>query len=146
MKSRPNCPYCQRPLGNESVLAEVCTMTNSILSVHKHQYHRGRCVLSLKDHYEELYEVEPEIYLGFMEELKNVCQLISKLFLPDKIQVAFYGDTVRHVHAHIVPKYTQLEDWGLPFLMTSPADPDESWRETAKTLQEALNGLRRQDL
>ncbi len=138
MTERTSCPYCQNPLGNESVLAEVCTLTYSILSVYKNQYYRGRCVLSLREHYEELHEIDLVTYRGFMEEVRKTCALISRLFNPDKIQIALYGDVVRHMHLHIVPKYHDSPTWGHPFMLNPNCDSDESWKHVVELIQHAL--------
>ncbi len=139
MRIDPACPYCQRPLAKEEILAEVCSLSYSILSVYKNQYYRGRCVLSLKEHYEEIHEIDDTTYHGFMYEIKRISSLISNLYKPDKIQLAFYGDTVRHVHAHIVPKYSTLPDWGSPFLLNPESGNEETWKEVVETLYKELN-------
>ncbi len=138
MKKMKDCPYCKEPIENTSVLIEVCHLTYSILSVYKNQFQRGRCVLSLKEHYEELFEIDQVTYVGFMKESQDICRLISKVFNPGKVQVAFYGDSVRHIHAHIVPKYADLPDWGMPFFMTPPMAYDNTWKEVIEVLRKEM--------
>jgi len=134
-----SCPYCQRPLGNEKVLSQICEFEYSLLSIFKNQYYKGRCVLSVKGHYEELHELDSKTYMGFMNELHHVCTVINELFSPDKIQIAMYGDTVRHVHFHIVPKYKQLPDWTMPFSLHPKSTSIDSWKAISDTILEKLN-------
>lgn len=130
-----SCAYCAPPDGKADVLAFVGSLEFSDLYVFKDQFHRGRCVLATRGHYEELHELEPEVYAGYMAEIRTVALAISELFLPDKINYALYGDTVRHVHMHIVPKYKTSKDWGAPFLLNPESKPSTDWQAVVELLR-----------
>ncbi len=137
----PTCGYCQGPEGKADVLAPVGALSHSFLYVFKDQFHRGRCVLAVTGHYEELHDLEEDVYVGFMADMKAVASAIHKLYAPDKINYGLFGDTVRHVHMHLVPKYKGSADWGAPFQMNPGSAPDEQWKEVAAQLRAEL-GLR----
>lgn len=40
-----------------------------------------------------------------------------KFFHPDKVNYGAYGDTVHHLHFHLVPKYKDGYEWGGVFAM-----------------------------
>ena len=40
-------------------------------------------------------------------------------FSPDKINYGAYGDTGKHLHFHLVPKYKEGEEWGTTFAMNN---------------------------
>jgi diadenosine tetraphosphate (Ap4A) HIT family hydrolase len=40
-----------------------------------------------------------------MRDVAQVAAAIEKAFQPDKIHYSAFGDTMPHVHFHIVPKY-----------------------------------------
>ena len=44
---------------------------------------------------------------------------IHKAFQPDKVNYGAYGDTGRHLHFHLVPKYKDQFEWGGVFQMDS---------------------------
>ncbi|MNC31999.1 hypothetical protein D3C75_803410 [compost metagenome] len=42
---------------------------------------------------------------------------VQQAFNPGKVNYGAYGDTMPHVHFHIVPKYEGGEQWGTTFVM-----------------------------
>ncbi|MNR06005.1 hypothetical protein D3C85_1220590 [compost metagenome] len=56
-----------------------------------------------------------------MRDVAQVASAIEKAFSPDKINYGAFGDTMPHVHFHIVPKYKDGYTWGKMFEM-NPAD------------------------
>jgi diadenosine tetraphosphate (Ap4A) HIT family hydrolase len=52
-----------------------------------------------------------------MRDVAQVAAAIEKAFQPDKINYGAFGDTMPHVHFHIVPKYKDGYTWGKMFEM-----------------------------
>ena len=40
-----------------------------------------------------------------MEDVNRTAEALHELFHPDKINFGAYGDTMHHLHFHLVPKY-----------------------------------------
>ena len=53
----------------------------------------------------------------FLEDIARVSKAIHKAFSPDKINYGFYGDTGKHLHCHLCPKYKAGFEWGGVFAM-----------------------------
>ena len=70
-----------------------------------------------KDHVKELFELDQDELAAFMNDVKKVAAAVDKAFQPNKINYGAYGDTLHHLHMHIVPKYEGKENWGSTFEM-----------------------------
>ena len=60
-------------------------------------------------------ELTREERADFMDDVAAVAQAVWKLYQPQKINYATYGDTVPHLHVHVVPKTEGGVSWGGPF-------------------------------
>ena len=53
----------------------------------------------------------------YLEDVNHVAETLHRLFHPDKINFGAYGDTMHHLHFHLVPKYRDGYEWGGVFAM-----------------------------
>ena len=44
--------------------------------------------------------------------MNHTAEVLHELFHPDKINFGAYGDTMHHLHFHLVPKYRDGFEWG----------------------------------
>jgi diadenosine tetraphosphate (Ap4A) HIT family hydrolase len=95
----------------------VCDLKVSSLYVFREQSHPGRCIVAYKDHVSEIVDIPPKERTLFIEDIANAAQAIHAVFKPDKLNYGFYGDTGKHLHCHICPKYKDQYEWGGVFLM-----------------------------
>lgn len=114
------CFYCENGEKLRSLMIEICELPYSKVYLNRDQKHRGRCIVALKDHKTEYFQLTPEENAGYFAEVSKVARAIFDLYHPDKINYATYGDGVPHVHVHIVPKYQDGLNWGAPFDDTLP--------------------------
>ena len=114
------CFYCENGEKLRSLMIEICELPYSKVYLNRDQKHRGRCIVTLKDHKTEYFQLTPEENAGYFAEVSKVARAIFDLYHPDKINYATYGDGVPHVHVHIVPKYQDGLNWGAPFDDTLP--------------------------
>ena len=82
------------------------------------QKHRGRCIVALKEHRDEIWQLSEEQRNGFFAEVSAVAEAVSRFAQADKINYAIYGDLVSHFHVHVVPKRKDELQWGGPFTDT----------------------------
>ncbi len=108
-----SCMYCDPT--NEvrnNILIEVGSLPHSTLFILKNQNHLGRVVLAFNKHHGEVYELTDEDRCGFFADVAKVSKAVAELFHPDKINYGMFGDTVPHLHMHMVPKYKDQLQWG----------------------------------
>lgn len=117
------CYYCDRDEAFRELLFEICDLKASKIFLCKDQTLPGRCTIMFKDHYEEIYEIPKADRDAYMDDVCALAETIKELFHPDKINYGIYGDTCRHVHYTICPKYEGKLGWGTPFIMFP--DPSE---------------------
>lgn len=137
----PNCPYCQKGDKLDSFAYPVCQLEGSFLYLFREQSYLGRCLLVLNRHAEEYSQLSEEERSILHRDLYRVTCALEKLFHPDKINLGVFGDTVRHFHIHIVPKYSGQLDWGGMFQMNpdqkkpSPSELEDTARQIRLALE-----------
>ncbi len=115
-----NCAYCMReekPELYQGFGYYVMELKVSSLYIFREQSHLGRCIVAYKDHVSEIVDLTKEERELFIEDINNVSQAIHKAFNPNKVNYGFYGDTGKHLHCHLCPKYEGEYEWGGVFLM-----------------------------
>jgi diadenosine tetraphosphate (Ap4A) HIT family hydrolase len=83
---------------------------HSILVVGDHQFHRGYCLVLLKEHVRELHELDPLVQGGLWQEVMCAGQAVVRAFQPWKMNYACYGNAEPHVHWHLFPRYDTEPD------------------------------------
>lgn len=132
-----NCFYCENGEKLRSLMIEICELPYSKVYLNRDQKHKGRCIVMLKGHKTEYFQITPEENAGYFAELAKVAKAIYDLYHPDKLNYATYGDGVPHVHVHVVPKYKDGLNWGSPFDDTLPKVllSDEEYTEMVNALR-----------
>jgi len=102
-------------------MIKVGDLSATTLYLFKDQTYRGRCIVALKEHKRELFELTPEEKNAWVDDVARTAQALTTLFAPGKINYAAYGDKVSHFHMHLVPKYETGPLWGSAFEM-SPSE------------------------
>ena len=129
------CPYCQKGefLNKFGVLAFE-TMTSEVI-VFKEQKHKGRAIVAYKnDHVGEIQDLNDQERNAFMKDVADVAKAIQKAYNPDRINYGAFGDSLGHLHIHLVPKWKDGYEWGGTFLMnTNEYSSDE---ELAKVIDD----------
>jgi len=113
-----NCAYC---MNNELVDAfgiKICDLSVSQVYLFKEQSHKGRVIVAHKEHVSELVDLTDEGRNAYFADIAKVAAALHKLFQPKKINYGAYGDTGKHLHFHLVPKYEDDSfEWGGTFAM-----------------------------
>ena len=115
-----NCAYCMRedaPALLDAFGIFICELSVSSLILFKEQSHTGRCIVAYKDHVGELTDLTDEERNAFFADVAKASNAIHKAFQPDKVNYGAYGDTGRHLHFHLVPKYKDQAEWASTFAM-----------------------------
>ena len=115
-----NCGYCMReenPALLDAFGIFICKLSVSDLILFKEQSHPGRCIVAYKDHVSELTDLSDDERNAFFADVARASRAIHAAFHPDKVNYGAYGDTGRHLHFHLVPKYKDQFEWGGVFQM-----------------------------
>jgi diadenosine tetraphosphate (Ap4A) HIT family hydrolase len=110
-----NCRYCSRTTDIVEIVADLEVST---LYITRDQTYRGRCILALKEHKTEIFQLSAGEVEAFGRDIAKASKAIYEAFKPDKINYAAFGDTYPHLHFHLVPKYKGGKSWGGPFELT----------------------------
>ena len=135
----PACRYCTATVAElENVMFHVADLDRSRVFLFRDQTHSGRCVVLLKKHVRELFEVEEEDLRVFMREFAQVAAAVAQANPCDKVNYALYGDIADHLHVHVVPKTRGGPAWGQPFILNADDPVELALREK----QDALSKLK----
>ncbi|MBT2655045.1 HIT family protein [Bacillus sp. ISL-18] len=140
MELNEQCMYCMEDERRDNLMIEIAKLDVSTLFLFKEQTYTGRCNVVYKDHVKELFELDPEELAAFMNDVKRVAAAVDKAYHPNKINYGAYGDTLHHLHMHIVPKYENKENWGSTFEMNPGKTylTDEEYQNMIETIKKAL--------
>lgn len=108
MEQHTDCSYCMCGTDNTLVDAFGVPMLDlpaSKVILFKEQSHKGRVIVASKQHVDDISCMSEEDAAAFMADVRHVAAALHKAFNPDKINFGAYGDTMHHLHVHIVPKY-----------------------------------------
>jgi len=75
------------------------------VELHGNQCYLGRCIVILKRHLEDLFEIsneEKDEIFKIVRDLKNV---LKESFNPDLTNYSSLGNETRHLHLHVIPRY-----------------------------------------
>ena len=135
-----DCMYCMEDERRNQLMIEIAQLEVSTVFLFKEQTYKGRCNVVYKDHVKELFHLEEQDLTSFMKDVKKVAEAVDKAFGPNKINYGAYGDTLHHLHMHVVPKYEGKENWGSTFEM-NPGNiylTDQEYQERIQELKKYL--------
>lgn len=121
MNQIADCFYCEKSEKLYENRIFVAELQVSTLYLVKDQGYRGRCIVAYHRHVDELFELPKEEQSDFFEDISVVGRVLKTVFSYDKLNYAIYGDTVSHLHMHLVPKYRDTPEWGSQFRLDHPA-------------------------
>lgn len=111
-----NCVFCEKipRLLEEKSPFLVHEFKHSVLIVGDHQTFAGYCILVLKNHVKELFDLDSATQVEFFQELVAASQGINEIFFADKMNVSNYGNMTPHLHWHIFPRKKSDTNWPQP--------------------------------
>lgn len=123
-----NCAYCVEGELLDQFGIKICELPNSLVVLFKEQSHKGRVIVASKGHVSEMVNLTDEERNLFFADVDRVAKALHKAFAPEKINYGAYGDTGKHMHFHLVPKYKDEFEWGTTFAM----NPDQNYLSDAE--------------
>lgn len=112
------CPYCSRGKLLSAFGYLAFKTETSLIIVFKEQSKPGRMIIAYRnDHVAELKDLDEKERNAFMKDVADIAKCIDYVYHPDRINYGAYGDTLGHLHFHLVPKYKDDFEWGGTFSM-----------------------------
>jgi diadenosine tetraphosphate (Ap4A) HIT family hydrolase len=132
--------YCMEDERRDNLMIEIAKLEVSTVFLFKEQTYKGRCNVVYKDHVKELFHLEKEELAAYMNDVKKTAAAIDKAFGPGKINYGAYGDTMHHLHMHVVPKYEGQDNWGSTFEMNPGKTylTDEEYQQRMEEIKKYL--------
>jgi len=115
-----DCFYCTKDERQKALMTPLAELEWSDVYLFNDQKHKGRCIVALKGHCDEIWQLSDEQRSGFFGEVSLVAEAMARYTKADKVNYAIYGDIVSHFHVHLVPKIKDGLQWGGPFTDTLP--------------------------
>ena len=124
----------------DNLMIEIGKLSASTVFLFKEQTYRGRCNVVYNGDVKELFQLNDQELVAYMKDVKKVAEAVDKAFQPNKINYGAYGDTLHHLHMHLVPKYEGKENWGSTFEMNPGKTylTEEEYQETIEKIKENL--------
>lgn len=116
-----DCFYCVKDSRLTDIMIKVCDLEASTLYMFKEQTYRGRLLVAYKEHQSEICDLTDEERNAFMKDVARAAKAMHEAFKPHKVNYGAYGDTMKHLHYHLVPKYEGGPDFGGTFQMNPRA-------------------------
>ncbi len=86
------------------------------------QRYAGYTILILKDHVEHLHELPQERQLSLFQDIPDVADSIVAAFHPHLLNYECLGNSLAHVHWHIIPRYEWDPEPTLPIWVRPKAE------------------------
>ena len=116
-----NCAYCAEGELVDAFGIKIGELPMSKVILFKEQSHKGRVIVACKRHVDDISDLTEAERHQYMDDVSHVAEIIKDLFKPDKVNFGAYGDTMHHLHFHLVPKYKDGFEWGGVFQMNPGA-------------------------
>lgn len=129
-----DCIYCAHDGRLDKLMIEIEKLRVSTVFLFKEQTYKGRCVVALNEHQREFFHLSQEMQDAYMRDIAQVARAVEQAFSADKINYGAFGDTMPHVHFHIVPKQKDGPEWGKMFEM----NPSENKQLTEEEYQDRI--------
>jgi diadenosine tetraphosphate (Ap4A) HIT family hydrolase len=102
-----NCLICDRI--NQIQKGEnphfVIELETGFVVIGDHQYYRGYTLFLSKKHVFELHQLPANFRKKFLMEMSLVAQAVYETFKPKKLNYELLGNTDKHLHWHLYPRY-----------------------------------------
>lgn len=102
------CPLCEEIAATDLENAYGTTIADlrvSRLRLSSNQWVPGYCVLIAKTHVREPHELPHDERIAFFEDLMQASAAIEREVGADKMNLQILGNSVPHLHAHLVPRF-----------------------------------------
>ena len=97
-----DCPTCAGEFSDPA--RKIAELGTSILYLFEDQFFPGWCLLVLKRHATELWQLAPAERAALMDEVTRTAQTLAAVFDAVKMNYELLGNQVAHIHWHLIPR------------------------------------------
>ena len=97
-----DCPACGGQFSSPA--QKIAELGTSVAYLADDQFFPGWCVLVLKRHATELWQLAPAERATLMDEVTRVAQALAAAFDAVKMNYELLGNQVAHIHWHLIPR------------------------------------------
>ncbi len=103
------CVFCREIVRNGHG-AFVFKGDNVIAFMDNAPIEEGHVLVIPRDHYENIYDIDPDVYLDLQLEVKKIAIAVRSILKSDGINIGqnngrIANQVVMHYHVHIIPRY-----------------------------------------
>lgn len=107
---------------------------NSVVLLGPWQYYQGYCLVVLRQHASELFQLSRQVRQAYLEEITLSAQALADCFAPRKLNYELLGNQVPHLHCHLFPRYENDPDHLKPvWLAIDRADEEPTLKTKLQT-------------
>ena len=99
------CPIC------DTAIPDIGSFEHWSVSVATEQNYLGKCIVALRRHEEDFLALKAEEREEMWETARAVRDALAQLFAPDHFNYQVLGNSVRHVHMHLTPRYREPREF-----------------------------------
>ena len=97
-----DCPTCAGEFSDPT--RKIAELGTSVLYLFEDQFFPGWCLLVLKRHATELWQLAPAERAALMDEVTRAAQTLAAVFGAVKMNYELLGNQVAHIHWHLIPR------------------------------------------
>lgn len=116
----------------------VKELNTSYIVLGDYQFYKGYTLVLSKTHVSELHQLPKQIRSEYLNEMAITAEAVYKAFKPKKLNYELLGNTDKHLHWHIIPRY---EDDQNPTAPVWVIDKNIRYAEKAKPSKDDLRLL-----
>lgn len=94
-----DCEYC-----GFGLWLPILRLVESEIGLYNDSRFAGRCIVTMRDHFEQINEVPSSKLVFFMQDIQCCVDAIKRATGCDRVNVAILGNAESHVHAHLIPR------------------------------------------
>jgi diadenosine tetraphosphate (Ap4A) HIT family hydrolase len=100
------CEICER-IGRFTPdhLYLIAELSTGYAVLADNQYYPGYTIFLAKQCVPELHELATDIRSRFLDEMAQVAEAVFRAFKPRKLNYELLGNSVSHLHWHLIPRY-----------------------------------------
>lgn len=139
-----DCPMC-RAIGQGDNHFGLVVVEGRFAEVHLQRRTRlpGYCVVIWNhEHVAEPSDLAPDRAAGYWQEVMEVGRVVRAVFTPVKLNYFTLGNTVPHLHTHVLPRYQNDPAPGRPIhwgsITSEEPVPEDLLRSQAATLRQLI--------
>ncbi len=105
------CKFCDNPQSAELKL-KIRDYECWSVFLWMHPYYLGRCFVKLNRHAEDFFDINEDEQKELFKIVRDLRSAIRGAFGAEMFNYATLGNIVRHVHLHVIPRYSNDVSFG----------------------------------